>query len=210
MISLVVFARLPIAGQVKTRIANASSPDFALSLYQKLLERILNAASIAVNNARLPAQVVWHYDGEMDDVALPMLPRMAEFFAHPERMIRQVPVLDLGARMHAALNYSGGPTILVGSDIPSLDASRLGLSLERLLPDEMIFNPTTDGGYCLVGKGFTNAAPMGIFENIEWSTPQVMAQTRAQLNAHEVAWSELEALSDVDDLAAAERFLNGE
>jgi uncharacterized protein len=210
MISLVVFARLPIAGQVKTRIANASNPEFALSLYQTLLERILNAALIAVKNSRLPAQVVWHYEGEIDNVALPILPKVAEFFAHPERMVRQVPVRDLGARMYAALNYSGGPTILVGSDIPSLDAGRLGLALERLLPDEMIFNPTTDGGYCLVGKGFANAAPMGIFKNIEWSTPQVMAQTRAQLIAHQVAWSELEALSDVDDLAAAERFLNDE
>lgn len=214
MIHLIVFARLPILGQVKTRIARASSDDFALSLYVELLERTLaaaNAAACALTaiNEALPVRVIWHYDGELEKVALPLAPLIARFLADsadPQCLVKQVPSDDLGVRMCAALNSHSGPAILIGSDIPALDDLRLVSAFQALSTNKMIFNPTIDGGYCLVGKGFDHAVPEQVFENVQWSTPAVMTQTRAQLSALGIDWKELEPLADVDDLAAAERF----
>lgn len=211
LIHLIVFARLPILGQVKTRIARASSDDFALSLYVKLLERTLaaaNAAAAAMTaiNGALPVRVIWHYDGELENVTVPLTPLIGRSLANPQGLVRQLASHDLGVRMSAALNSHSGPAILIGSDIPALDDLRLVSAIKALATNEMIFNPTIDGGYCLVGKGFDHAVPEQVFKNIQWSTPAVMAQTRAQLSALGIHWKELEPLSDVDDLAAAERF----
>jgi uncharacterized protein len=209
MIALIVFARLPIAGQVKTRIANASSDDFALALYVALLEQTLGAATLAAAQSTLPIKVIWHFEGQIEAVTQPMPLHISRFLATPEHLVRQLPSSDLGARMCAALNEAGVPGILIGSDVPDLDATRLNEAINGLLPTAMLFNPTKDGGYCLVGKGFAEAAPAGVFENIRWSSPQVMEQTRGQLKALNVDWVELEPLSDVDDLAAGLHFLNG-
>jgi uncharacterized protein len=211
LIHLIVFARLPILGQVKTRIARASSDDFALSLYLKLLDRTLAAANAAVAaltaiNDALPVKVIWHYDGELEKVTVPLTPLIARSLANSQCLVRQFPSDDLGIRMCAALNSHPGPAILIGSDIPALDGLRLVSAIKALATHEMIFNPTIDGGYCLVGKGFDHAVPEQVFENVQWSTPAVMTQTRAQLSALGIDWKELEPLADVDDLAAAERF----
>ncbi len=211
MIHLIVFARLPILGQVKTRIAKASSDDFALSLYVKLLERTLAAANAAVSaltavNDALPVNLIWHYEGELEKVTVPLTPFIASSLANPQRLVRQFPSNDLGIRMCAALNSHSGPAILIGSDIPGLDDLRLVSAIKALATNEMIFNPTIDGGYCLVGKGFAHAVSEQVFENVQWSTSAVMTQTRARLSALGIDWKELEPLADVDDLAAAERF----
>jgi uncharacterized protein len=206
-----VFARLPILGQVKTRIARASSDDFALSLYIKLLERTLAAADAAAAamtaiSGALPVKVIWHYEGELENVTAPLTSLIARFLADPQHLVRQFPTDDLGVRMCAALNSHSGPAILIGSDIPALDDLRLVSAIKALATNEMIFNPTTDGGYCLVGKGFDQPVPEQVFKDVQWSTPAVMSQTRVQLSALGIQWKELEPLSDVDDLPAAERF----
>jgi uncharacterized protein len=211
LIHLIVFARLPILGQVKTRIARASSDDFALSLYLKLLDRTLGAATAAAAamtnvNGESDVRVVWHYEGELDKVAVSLPAFIARSLANSQSLVRQVPSDHLGVRMCAALNSHSGPAILIGSDIPALDDLRLVSAIKALAAHEMIFNPTIDGGYCLVGKGFDHAVPEQVFENVQWSTPAVMTQTRAQLSALGIDWKELEPLADVDDLAAAEQF----
>jgi uncharacterized protein len=97
----------------------------------------------------------------------------------------------------------------MGSDIPDLNSHRISSAMLAVLrhPNSIICNPTRDGGYCLIGRSSPKSMNEAIFENIAWSTANVMEQTRLKLRSLSLSWHELEALDDVDDLAAAERYL---
>jgi uncharacterized protein len=213
MYTFIVFAKLPILGEVKTRIAKQSSNRFALNLYEHLLSACLLQAQLASQKfSRLTgeeSQVHWHYAGNLERCTSVNNSAIQSFFAHPESMVLQSQSTDLGVRMAEALGAYDSPCLLFGSDIPSLDAQRL---VEAMLavqksPGSMVINPTRDGGYCLIGRGLASAMNGQIFTDIRWSTATVMQQTRLKLLSLNIGWRELDPLSDIDDLEAAERYL---
>jgi rSAM/selenodomain-associated transferase 1 len=114
--------------------------------------------------------------------------------------IRAQPAGDIGARMHAAFVHhcarSPAPLLLIGTDCPVLDAAHLREAARRLLAgDEAVFTPAEDGGYVLVG--LRRPVPE-LFEDIAWSTAQVMAQTRERLQRLGLRYSEMPTLWDMD------------
>jgi rSAM/selenodomain-associated transferase 1 len=110
---------------------------------------------------------------------------------------------DLGARMAAAFGQTlasdpATPLLLMGSDAPALDAALLRRAAAALRVQPAVFVPALDGGYALVGL----QAPLpALFCDMRWSTPQVMAETRARLAAGGVAHAELPAVADIDEPA---------
>jgi uncharacterized protein len=213
MYTLIVFAKLPILGEVKTRIAKQSSDEFALNLYEHLLSACLLQAQLASQEftrlTGLVSQVHWHYSGSLERCATRKNSVIQSFLNRPEFMFLQYQSPDLGERMVNSLRAYDGPCILMGSDIPSLDAKRLVqalLAVEKA-PSSIVFNPTRDGGYCLVGRGHPSAVNDQIFTDIAWSTPNVMQQTRMKFLSLNARWKELEPLSDIDDIEQAERYL---
>jgi uncharacterized protein len=211
--TLIVFAKLPILGQVKTRIAAHSSDEFALNLHSHLLSSCILQAQLAAKAftqlTDVPAQVHWHYAGtlleSLSRVSLPM----QSLIDVGSGFIPQNDSQDLGVKMHSALSGYKGACILFGSDIPALDSTRLLDALMALHkePATVVLNPTEDGGYCLIGKGANQSLGTDLFSGIAWSTPEVMAQTRERLIQSYPSWIELPPVSDVDDLEAAERYL---
>jgi rSAM/selenodomain-associated transferase 1 len=112
---------------------------------------------------------------------------------------------DLGARMHNALGTAiehGSRAILVGTDCPALDMAYLGLAVAALDDHDVVFGPTEDGGYMLVGL----ARDVDAFAGIPWSTPDVMTATRARLAAQKLTSQELPTLWDVDGPADLARW----
>jgi glycosyltransferase A (GT-A) superfamily protein (DUF2064 family) len=63
---------------------------------------------------------------------------------------------------------------------------------------ETVFVPALDGGYVLVG--LTRAAS-SLFNDMQWSTPQVMQATRARAVAAKLRWTELAPVADIDEPA---------
>jgi uncharacterized protein len=213
MYTLIVFAKLPVRGQVKTRIAEQSSDEFALNLYQHLLSACLLQAQLAAQQfsriTGIASQVHWHYAGLLEACDDSSGPAIRAFLNKPELMVAQTQTNDLGVRMAHSLRTYTGPCILMGSDIPDLNARRISdamLAVQRY-PHSIICNPTCDGGYCLIGRSSPKSMNEEIFENIAWSTVNVMEQTRLKLRSLNLSWHELEPLDDVDDLAAAQRYL---
>jgi uncharacterized protein len=213
MYTLIVFAKLPIRGQVKTRIAAQSSDEFAFNLYQHLLSACLLQAQLAAQEftrvTAIASQVHWHYAGLIEECDDSCNAVVQAFLNKPELMVAQATSSDLGIRMARSLRAYASPCLLMGSDIPTMDSRRLlkALLTVQQYPDSIIYNPTRDGGYCLVGRGLAHAMNEQIFESIAWSTPKVMEQTRLKLLALNMPWRELEPLDDIDDLAAAQRYL---
>jgi uncharacterized protein len=213
MFTQIVFAKLPILGQVKTRIAARSTNEFALNLYEHLLSAcLLQAQRAAQEFSRITgvdSRVHWHYAGRLEQCVTARDSVIESFLMHSNAMFPQVESIDLGVRMKHALQAYDSPAILIGSDIPSLDADRLlqAMLAIRSEPEAIVFNPTQDGGYCLIGASEPRSMTGQLFTNISWSTPAVMQQTRLNLLALKMRWRELEPLSDIDDIEAAESYL---
>jgi rSAM/selenodomain-associated transferase 1 len=184
---LVVFAKAPIAGQVKTRLIPALGAEGAAELAQRLLEHAVRQ-SVAAGLGSVELCVA-------PDGRHPSFLRLASL--HGLALTEQG-AGDLGQRMHRALarRLATEPgVLLIGTDAPALDAAVLNEAARALQAHDAVFVPALDGGYALVG--LRRQAPE-LFADITWSTPQVMAATRQKAKASGLSWAELPALGDID------------
>lgn len=94
-----------------------------------------------------------------------------------------------------ALLQRGGRSLLIGADIPALDADLLQRAAQALNDVDAVFVPAFDGGYALVG--LRRPEPT-LFEGMAWSTPTVMARTRERLLAAHLSFVELAPVADID------------
>ena len=111
---------------------------------------------------------------------------------------------DLGIRMRRALETCPpGPVVLVGADIPALDARHVAAAFHLLGSHDLVFGPAEDGGFWLVGARHPRQLPP-LFEQVRWSGPDALADTLARLPRRiEVGYAD--KLEDVDDGAAYRR-----
>lgn len=105
---------------------------------------------------------------------------------------------DLGIRMRRALaNCPAAPAVLVGSDIPALDAHHIAEAFRLLGRNDLVFGPARDGGFWLVGARHPRRMP-ALFEQVRWSGPDALADTLAGLPGRlKVGYAN--TLEDVDD-----------
>jgi hypothetical protein len=118
----------------------------------------------------------------------------------------------LGDRMRDLMQalFDGGArsVVLVGSDLPDIDPGVVADALARLEQDRdvLVLGPASDGGYYLIGAGRT-APP--VFEAIDWSTADVLSQTRVKAEQHGMRVALLAPLADVDSAADLARVMAG-
>lgn len=193
-----VFCKAPVPGQVKTRLIPAFGAAAATALYRDMVRRSL--ATVQAVRDRCGARAsLW----VADDITHPQVRAWAATF---DLALHRQRGTDLGERMLHCLQTlgSGGQSVLlIGTDCPSLRADDL-IAAGHALRDgpPWVFTPAEDGGYVLVGS---RAATVGAFAHVHWSTPQVMAQTRAALTRCGERWAEMPTRWDVDEPADVHR-----
>ena len=190
---LVVFAKAPVIGGAKTRLAAGIGKVEAWRRHRAMTARILRQVRdrrwttlLAVSpdralHRRFPG--VWPGD-------LSRLPQGGG---------------DLGARQARML--VGGATIVVGTDAPQITRADIAAAFRALKRHDAVIGPAEDGGYWLLG--LARPAPPGLFDGVRWSH----AETRADLEARLAACgltriARLRGLRDVDhaaDLGALKR-----
>ena len=192
---LLVFARVPALGRVKSRLAAGVGPPAALAVYRELLA-ITNAAIVA---AGTPA-TVWLADTAGPD---PTPAEAHEWAAHAACC---QPEGDLGQRMTAAFAAAfatgAGRVAIIGTDCPGLLGSHLTQAFAALETADVVVGPATDGGYYLLGLRQPQPA---LFANKTWSTDSVLTDTLADARSLGLRVALLPTLRDVDnaeDLAA--------
>lgn len=199
---VIVFARVPRAGEVKTRLARAIGDAAALAHYRTMLRDTLAVVREAqVGSPGLEAELCISGDDRDGECA-----RLAA--AHGFALTTQVGS-SLGERIEAALARAleeGRVPVLVGSDVVSLTAGDLDDAFEALCERDAVFGPTEDGGYALVGLG--RQVPR-LFEDMPWGRDSLMAATRRRLQEGGVRWSQLRTLWDVDEEPDLRRWLAG-
>ena len=182
---LAIFARAPVLGQVKTRLAADVGEQSALAAYRELVALTLTTLGPGTG---MFAPEIW-VAGESEDVA-GWRARFPVFVQSPG---------DLGTRMAGA--FEAGVTALVGCDIPPLTASYVDDALAALADADIVLGPTDDGGYCLIAMQVPH---LEVFADIPWSTKDVLAATR-RAAAH-LRVTVLRPLWDVDDATGLARW----
>jgi rSAM/selenodomain-associated transferase 2/rSAM/selenodomain-associated transferase 1 len=188
--TLQVFAKAPLAGRVKTRLAAGVGEAVALHTYEALLGRTLAVADAAWRAGVVAGVEVWIEPGAKPE-------RFAGCARGHDVVFREQAGDDLGARMHHALRDAladGRAALLIGTDVPGYDVAYLAHAAAALAANDAVLGPAEDGGYVLVGL----ARDVDAFSGIAWSTASVLDATRARLATAGARWAELPALWDVD------------
>ncbi len=192
---LIIFARAPVPGRVKTRLIPSLGTAGAAAIYKQLLLHILSIA----NDARV---------GLVDLCCTPSLKhpfflRCAQKFQ--VNLINQIKG-DLGSRMAHALNEAlkeASQALLIGTDCPSLTVDDLREASDALEHGiDAVIGPAEDGGYVLIGL---HKSVPDIFNHISWGTASVLDHTRDRLRELGWKWHELSEQWDVDRPEDVER-----
>lgn len=186
--AIIIFAKAPVAGQVKTRLCPPLTPDEAASLHGSLvLDMLERCQSLKGYDRILAGTPTSHHP----------------FFRAMEARFK-VPVWDqlgddLGARMASAFKTAlGAPyrsVVVIGTDIPGINGPLLTAAMKSLQDHDVVLGPTVDGGYYLIGL---RSPQPELFEEIPWSTDQVYALTEQKIKARSLSLKILPRLRDLD------------
>jgi rSAM/selenodomain-associated transferase 1 len=203
--TLVLFAKAPVAGGVKTRLAKERGEHDAVILAAGFLLDTAavcaqwKAQKIAVDQNR---RVAIYGAPDVDDPILAEAARRAGARLEVQRGN------DLGQRLRHAFEaeYERGARAVaaVGADSPTLPVHLLDEAFRALIWERVVLGPTFDGGYWLVGA--QRPAP-DLFSDVPWSTPAVLPHTVNKLRASGVEPHLLPFWYDVDQAADLERLV---
>ncbi|WP_375435796.1 TIGR04282 family arsenosugar biosynthesis glycosyltransferase [uncultured Hymenobacter sp.] len=184
---LLIFARYPELGRVKTRLAAGIGDEAALAVYQELLHHTFTVtAEIAAH------KTLWLAEPLAAPVAFPEAWNSYE-------QLHQLPG-DLGQKMQTAFAhaFAAGTTsaLIIGTDCPGLTTELLTQAYTLLATHEVVIGPAEDGGYYLLGM---RELYTDLFSNKSWSTDSVLAHTLADADRLGLEVAQLPTLRDVDD-----------
>ena len=242
--ALVVFARLPIPGKAKTRLAKDVGEANAAEFYARMAERIFTVTSRC---ERTSSRTVFFSERAEEDGIRRWLQGKRGAASDPRasswtdiRLEPQAAGGDLGERMRRALDHAlrhggsdGGPcakAVVIGTDIPSLDASHVDRAVELLDAHDVVFGPAVDGGYYLLGvrdRGYGGGgdgerggvdggdgsdggvaggggAHPAIFTDIPWSTGTVLRDSLRACDAAGVSAAPVGAMETLRDVDTAD------
>ena len=200
--AIVVMAKAPRPGEVKTRLSPALSPIDAAALSRCFLldtvalARRLDRVVIAIAYTPSDARIVF----EETCPGVFLVPQWGD---------------DLGARLAGAFEQlfalGFASVVAIGADTPTLPLAYLetALALVRDPRVDVVLGPSTDGGYYLIGM---RALQHGLFQDIPWSTGRVFAETLRRTERAGITTACLASWRDVDtveDLRALEAALRG-
>ena len=205
---LCVFARAPVLGQVKSRLAVTIGEPATLDAHIRLVEHTLMqvCGRASREGVRQDAACSTPEHRELwiaGDINHPLVRRWGKAFKFTLHVQCDG---DLGARMRYALNASPGSvaSVLIGSDCPGIDVNYLEAAFEALEDADVVLGPSEDGGYGLIGA--RQDLP-GLFDSISWGTSKVLAETRARCRQLGLRCTLLPLIWDVDTEVDWRRFL---
>ena len=190
---LIIFAKNPVLGRCKTRLAKGIGPENALAIYRILLQHTAQTtSSLKVDKEVFYTDFIDHEDNWDSTIFKKKL---------------QSPG-DLGQKMQAAFEagFKKGyqKIVLIGTDLITLEPSDIEKAFDALDSNRVVFGPAQDGGYYLIG--LSQMKPE-LFKNIPWSTAEVLTKSLEKIDH---TYQLLQLKNDIDtveDLAEIPVFL---
>lgn len=186
-IPLILFAKAPVEGKVKTRLTPKLTPQQAMRVAEVLLEE-----TVKMTTAVWPGKVVL---AVWPDKSHPFIAYLLE--TYNIECTLQVEG-DLGTKMYHAIEDQGYPCVVMGCDVPHCDPKILNHAYEKLLDSEDVIGLTHDGGYYLLGL---QASCPALFKSVDWGSATVSETTLAIAKQHKLSFQQLTILNDIDEYA---------
>ncbi len=193
--SILVMAREPAPGRVKTRLSPPLSHQLASYLYEAMLSDTIDIV-ISLKGAGMYLFVEPQnspYFDRYGGMGISILPQSG---------------INLGEKMENAAKLvweqSKNPLIIIGTDIPLLTPSIITRSVAMLESTDIVIGPCDDGGYYLIGMRDFTSVP---FQQIPWSTDRVLKSTIAKLEEGALSFSFTEELFDIDTARDIEKYV---
>lgn len=178
---VIVFVKNIVLGKVKTRLAKTIGNKAAFEVYKALV----NVTEQATKELHIPLRI--YYSDAIVDTK----------WKNSYKAVQEGQ--DLGERMKNAFlkGFEDGyeRIVLIGSDLPDINATHIQNGLNALQQSEVVFGPAIDGGYYLIGM--RNMHKM-VFKNKPWSQPNLLSKTLNQLTKNNITFSTLDTLNDID------------
>ena len=201
--ALVIFAKAPTPGEVKTRLCPPLTPDEAATLHGSFILDMLERTKLAVAKLQLPFH---RYLACAPSSELVFFKIMEE--RQGVRLLDQAGE-DLGQRMHRTFvdlfDKGYKQVLIVGTDVPTLPQSVYQEAFVMLGRSDVVLGPALDGGYYLIGL---KQPAEKLFTGVPWSTNQVLAVTQQKAKALGLsvglttAWRDVDTIADLQALIA--------
>lgn len=195
---LLIAAKNPLPGNVKTRLTPNLSHKQASELYacflQDLVERVFSLTEF-------DTYISFSENSDTD------LEDLKKLLPYPNLKYQVQEGKDLGEKLKNSFkhffNLGYKRIVIIGSDHPDLPLNILHKAFENLQKSNAVIGPANDGGYYLIGLSKPETE---VFENIDWSTAVVFSQTIEKFADLKLSHDVLKVWSDVDDYEALIKF----
>ena len=183
--ALIIFAKNPVLGKVKTRLAKTIGDEAAFEAYQQMLAHVRNVASQA------ECERIVFYSDFVDE---------SDAWSRPTFSKEVQSGNDIGEKMHHALDTTLAKgyekVLLVGCDLLDLQVQHLEQAFRSLEFHNVVIGPADDGGYYLIGMKSPDPT---LFLNKTWSHAAVLSNTLADIQSQGKSVHLIARLSDIDD-----------
>lgn len=194
---VLVVAKEPVPGRVKTRLCPPCTPEQAAELAEAALVDTFTAAGASRADTVVSA---------LDGAPGPWLPDGVATFPQPDTDFAG----RLGSAWSDACRETGSTGVQIGMDTPQVTSSHLDHALTTLARDDVdaVIGPAVDGGWWLIGLP-ADIDHHAVFADVPMSTRETGAAQIRRLEALGLRIGVLPALVDVDDIADARRVAAG-
>lgn len=183
---LIVFAKEPMKGKVKTRLSPYLSQTECLKLYKQLLANTL----LLARNIKCGKRIIAYDSGDQNPSFLKKMASDFEFYRQKGR--------DIGERMFDAFKtYASidAKVVIIGSDSPDLPESYINRAFNELNENDLVLGPAYDGGYYLIGL---KKPYRSVFNGIKWSSGSVFDRTLKNAKQSNLKTAILDFWHDID------------
>lgn len=184
---LIIFAKNPRPGKVKTRLIPHLTPKAAAELYKAFLIDIVNST----HDLNCSKVIIAYTPSDAEEAFRSLIGGEVDYIQQKGR--------NLGGRMRNAFNrsFAGGAerVVIIGTDSPSLPITYIQKAFKMLKKTSVVIGPTFDGGYYLIGLSKPNDY---IFTGIKWGTSKVFGQTLERINTVKESLCLLPPWYDID------------
>jgi rSAM/selenodomain-associated transferase 1 len=184
MPALLVIAKEPVPGRVKTRLTPPCTPEQAAALARAAIEDTL-AAALAVEREIRRVLVLDGEPGDWTPAGFDVIPQRGD---------------GLAERLAAAFEDAGAPAFLVGMDTPQVTPALLEAGLDAVLDHDAAFGAALDGGYWGIGLREADARA---FDGVPMSEDNTGAVQRTRLAILGLRTANLPPLRDIDTIEDA-------
>tara|TARA_B100000315_G_scaffold123899_1_gene113901 strand:- start:7767 stop:8390 length:624 start_codon:yes stop_codon:yes gene_type:complete len=194
---LVIFAKAPRLGTVKSRLAADVGEVEARRIYRQMTDRTIRPLTRDTRWQTYLAVTPDRHALSGFGWSLPKLARLPQGGG------------DLGDRLgHIHRDLAPGPVVFIGTDLPDINSERVARAFKALGDHDAVLGPASDGGYWLIGFK-RRPRILDVFNNIRWSSAHTMKDTIGNIEADKKYNSRiklLEQLDDIDDIASYQKF----